>query len=483
MADVTHTRASVYRASCACAPRSLLVLLKRNRRPAVKTNVGKYVDRKGPALRRKIAAVLAAQGKRVAAKASKLYAERLMKDAGPRRDVLAELIAALDSGDLASDVTDQLEGAMQAAFRRAAALGMQQAGIEDRDVTDQVDEAAVDYAKTRGGELITDLAGTTDEDMRALLQRAVEDGMSPDELSDAVQDLGAFSESRADMIARTELAFAHVAGNKEGWSESGVVVGKRSLLGDLHNVEDICDEAADAGVVGLEESFVDGADDPPYHPNCVCDIEPVLGAPDEGEDAEKAIPISMLLVAARRGSVPGQRAPIALLLRKNIDAAAHSAATSDLNLLRKPTEAQARAGNYKKGHARIAGLDVTIENPAGSRRRPQWPPLTAHYGYVKGTLGADGDHVDIFVRPSTPADWDGTVYVVDQYDEAAQFDEHKCLLGFDSEAQAVRAYRGNYPDDWVVGPVTALSIEDFRAWLDSGATQSPLHEQELKTAG
>lgn len=256
-------------------------LAKRRRKPVV-TQVGKYVATKSPALARRLHKVLAAHAKVVARKAKALYAERLAKDVGPKRDIVRSIVMDLASDDLGLTLEGELAPAMLAAFRRAAARGVTQVGMEmDEGITEQVDKAAVAYAERRGGELIKDLAGTTDDALQALLSRAVEDGMAPADLSDAVEELGAFGEARADTIARTELAFAHVQGNKEGWAAGGQVVGKRSVLGDLHEIDDICDDAADAGVVGIDEPFVDGADDPPYHPNCVCDIEPVLSEADE----------------------------------------------------------------------------------------------------------------------------------------------------------------------------------------------------------
>jgi len=252
------------------------------RRQAVKTGVGRYVDRKQATLSRKLRKALRAHSKVVAAKAKKLYAARLAKDVSYKQSLIAHLVENLESDDLGLTLERQLAPAMLAAFRRAAAVGASQVGLEmGEDITKQVDVAAVAYGEKRGGELIKDFAGTTDDAMRSLIGRAVDDGMSPDELSDAVLDLGAFGEARAEMIARTELAFAHVQGNKAGWAQSGQVVGKRAVLGDLHDVEDICDEAADAGVVGLDEEFVPGAGDPPFHPNCICDIVPVLSEDDD----------------------------------------------------------------------------------------------------------------------------------------------------------------------------------------------------------
>ena len=250
--------------------------LAKGRRKPVRTNVAKYVTSKSPGVARALRKVLKAWAKKIAPKVAKLYAEKLQKDTGSTARILS-IIEELDNGALGEDLQGELEGPMLAAFKRAAAIGATQVGFELADITDQVDVAAVAFAADRGGELIKDLAGTTDDAMRALLSRAVDEGMSADDLSSAVEDLGAFSDYRADMIARTELAFAHVQGNVEGWKAAGdQVEGKRSILGDLHDVPDECDDAADAGVVALDDDFGDGLDYPPYHPNCMCDIVPVL---------------------------------------------------------------------------------------------------------------------------------------------------------------------------------------------------------------
>ncbi len=181
--------------------------------------------------------------------------------------------------------------------------------------------------------------------------------------------------------------------------------------------------------------------------------------------------IAALLKACARRSTLKSSAPLAALLRKNLDAAAHEAATSPLNLRPPPTEGQRSAGNYKMGHATISGLAITIENPAGSHRRPEWPPMVAHYGYIKGTEGADGDHVDVFVRPSTPEDWTGTVFVIDQSNADGSFDEHKCMLGYDDERIATRAYLAHYTKEWKLGPVTAMELDEFKTWLASDTTE------------
>jgi hypothetical protein len=266
------------------AAKALLQLAKGRKQPK-KTTVGSYVEGKAPKLARALHKVLESHGKRMASHAALLYSQMLQKDTGTAARIQS-IIEHLNSDDLGRDLEGEIEGPMLAAFKRAAAVGATQVGFSISDITQQVDGAAVSYADKRGGELIKDLAGTTDNDMRALLSRAVEEGMSADELSDAVLDLGAFGESRADMIARTELAFAHVQGNLEGWKASDQVTGKQLVLGDLHEIPDECDEAADMGVVGIDDDF-GGLGDPPLHPNCICDIEPVLSEEPADETEEE----------------------------------------------------------------------------------------------------------------------------------------------------------------------------------------------------
>lgn len=143
-----------------------------------------------------------------------------------------------------------------------------------------------------------------------------------------------------------------------------------------------------------------------------------------------------------------------------------------------PTEAQREAGNYEKGHIRFHGLDIAIETPKGRRRRPEWPPMAAHYGYLKRTLGRDADSLDVFIGPNESSE---LVYVIDQSGPSGKrFDEHKIMLGFDTQADAVDTYRKCYTPDWTVGPVTAMTIGQFKAWLEEGDHKKPLHCQVSK---
>lgn len=158
-----------------------------------------------------------------------------------------------------------------------------------------------------------------------------------------------------------------------------------------------------------------------------------------------------------------------------VDEAAQEAATSKQNDLPQPTEAQKDAGNYAKGHVTVGGLDIAIENPAGSKRRPEWPSLKSHYGYFNRTEGKDGDQLDVFVKPGTPEDYSGTVFVVDQTNKDGKFDEHKVMLGFDTAVAAKQGYMENYTPGWTgLGAMKRYTLPEFKLWLKAGNTKKPV---------
>ena len=142
-----------------------------------------------------------------------------------------------------------------------------------------------------------------------------------------------------------------------------------------------------------------------------------------------------------------------------------------------PTEAQKKAGNYKKGHLSFGGYDYTVETPKGvtrSGKDEQGKPwsVTMHdtYGYILGKIGVDGDHIDMFINDAADLDtFDGNVYVVDQViPETGEFDEHKVMYGYPSEEAATEAYLANYSKGWKgLGKVTSVPKATFDKWLES----------------
>jgi hypothetical protein len=142
-----------------------------------------------------------------------------------------------------------------------------------------------------------------------------------------------------------------------------------------------------------------------------------------------------------------------------------------------PTEAQKEAGNYKKGHIKIDGYDVTIENPKGSvrsgvdRNGQEWSvTMNNTYGYIRGTEGVDGDHIDVYLSDDIE-NWDGKrVFVIDVYNEDGTFDEHKVMLGFNNAADAFTNYVRNYSPGFFNNrrtQVSDVSSDVFRKWIDS----------------
>jgi hypothetical protein len=141
---------------------------------------------------------------------------------------------------------------------------------------------------------------------------------------------------------------------------------------------------------------------------------------------------------------------------------------------------QAEAGNYKKGHVSVQGLEIAIENAEGSTRSgtgkdgKKWSvTMPAHYGYIKGTQGKDKDHLDVYIGPKPNG---MMVFVVNQKKEEGGFDEHKIMLGFETKDEAIATYDRAFSGD--LGPklretVVSTTVDKLKEWLASGNTKKP----------
>ena len=184
-----------------------------------------------------------------------------------------------------------VEEMVEAAYAQAAERALSDLGISDKEMFDRINQDAVEFAQSRAAELIGKkwVAGqlienpdarwaiteTTREDIRQLVLKALTDGASVDELEQMIEDSSAFSEMRAEMVARTELGLAHVNGNIAAWERSEVVSGYEWILGSEHEIADECDDNA-GEFVALGGVFPSGDAGPPLHPNCVCALLPRL---------------------------------------------------------------------------------------------------------------------------------------------------------------------------------------------------------------
>lgn len=217
-------------------------------------------------------------------------------DDAERQKVLDEVLAAIQAGDVAALVAD-MQDLLAEVARDGGAEALVQVGIaSDASIVELVNQRAVDYAKDRaaemvgmqwrGGELVPNpnaewrIDEATRELLRADVTDAMDSGLSNSALADLLEQSYAFSPERAETIARTETAYADVQGNLAGYTAAGVE-GKQWVVGD-----GCCDEceALDGVVVAIDEDFPnDGGDGPPLHPNCRCDVIPVLSLDDSTE--------------------------------------------------------------------------------------------------------------------------------------------------------------------------------------------------------
>ncbi len=124
-----------------------------------------------------------------------------------------------------------------------------------------------------------------------------------------------------------------------------------------------------------------------------------------------------------------------------------------------------------KLHARreVHGLAISVENRKGSTRRWYDPHgkesgstrMYCDYGYIRGTEGTDGDHVDCYVGPNPKST---LVVLIDQMKKPSfdQFDEQKAMLGFDTAMEAKNAYLKQYDDPRFFGKMISMHVDRFK---------------------
>lgn len=223
-------------------------------------------------------------------RAASAYRKRGLAKAEPDPEDVAAILSALglDSwDDLTLDVQEAIKEVFaQAGFEAGGAVEQVVATVQTAPMFDLVNQDAADYAETRGAELVgmkwvggelvenpnaeMAITETTREQLRAMIQQAIDEGWSAAKLAGAIRDSDLFGAVRANLIARTELAMAEAKGTLSAWRASGVVAKKAVRLSGVHDVPDECDEAAAMGFIPLDQAFPDGSDGPPIHPRCAC---------------------------------------------------------------------------------------------------------------------------------------------------------------------------------------------------------------------
>jgi D-arabinose 5-phosphate isomerase GutQ len=247
-----------------------------------------WLDREAPSFAEKLYKEFVKEAERTSRKVVKVLG------LGKAKPIGVSIVDTIDWTDLESVMYGIFTNVLGPSFRQQAKEAFAVIGVDASDaMLAVVNEGALDYAKQRGAELVGmkynkngDLVKNPDSkysiteviraELRDLIGIALDDGWTSQMMAQEIVDGYAFSRARSETIARTELAFAHVQGNLTSWKASGVVDRKQWVLGSEHDLDDVCDGNAEAGVIGIDEEFPSGHQAPPAHPRCVCDLVPVL---------------------------------------------------------------------------------------------------------------------------------------------------------------------------------------------------------------
>jgi len=237
---------------------------------------------------RRVASLIAAVLRKAGRKAARSAKEVLKAQVSQAK--IDKILEDLDADGVSVEIMDEISSSIRKVYAEANAQAVASVGVDSSGYSLQhADELAIKYAEERAADQIAGISDTTREDLRSLITESVGEGQSAADLADQIEDSFAFSPQRAETIARTELAEAHVQGNLQGWRDTGAVSQKRWIVGGGCCSD--CDEM-DGAVVDLDEDFEtdDGPiDGPPLHPNCRCDIEPLLKeeASDQSDQEEE----------------------------------------------------------------------------------------------------------------------------------------------------------------------------------------------------
>jgi hypothetical protein len=118
---------------------------------------------------------------------------------------------------------------------------------------------------------------------------------------------------------------------------------------------------------------------------------------------------------------------------------------------------------------KLYGFEISIENAKGTTRKWYDPHgkesgstyMHCDYGYIRGTEGTDGDHVDVYIGPHHDSD---RAFVIDQMKKPGftEFDEQKVMLAFRTAEEAKKAYLRQYNDKRFFGSMKEMSMDEFK---------------------
>jgi hypothetical protein len=130
------------------------------------------------------------------------------------------------------------------------------------------------------------------------------------------------------------------------------------------------------------------------------------------------------------------------------------------------------------------GLPICIENPIGSIRKGispegrRWETKFLYpYGFIKNTESlADNDGIDVFIGPNLQSN---KVFIIHQRIDD-RYDEDKVMLGFDTEESARDAYLAHFDTQKMLGPITEMSIEEFKQFAAGEYNTKDAQKQQIE---
>jgi hypothetical protein len=211
-------------------------------------------------------------------------AKHLVKAEKTPAEVADEIYKAI-AAEYAS-VVDDITASLNDAGRSGVHHGATVAGITDTAMIDEANTVAQTYANDRGAELVGmrrqadgtlvenpnaewAISSSTRDEIRTIVRDAFDTDTPLQTIIDKIRDAGAFSDSRATMIAKTEVQFAQSGGNFEVWKAANVVTKLKWILSADHTQECICEDNEDVEVE-FGHLFPSGNLYPPAHPRCEC---------------------------------------------------------------------------------------------------------------------------------------------------------------------------------------------------------------------
>jgi len=178
----------------------------------------------------------------------------------------SDLLPASENGDLA----DAIRPSWTAGAQNGWEIGAAELGVDP--AFDPLDPG-VRRLLAQSGERVSGINAETRDQLRRALGIARDEGLSPKQVAQMIRDLPAFNASRAETVARTELATADNAGAVARYRASGLVDEVAIIDGPecgwtAHDDGDLAN--------GTRRSLDDFENHTLSHPNCVRSRSPVI---------------------------------------------------------------------------------------------------------------------------------------------------------------------------------------------------------------